>query len=122
MYEADFAEEHFISFVTSGDRLAGFVRLSLPAEHAPETKLGDLEHAGLIRELHVYGQSLPVGTEQMGAAQHTGLGTRLLLEAERVAKNKGYTRMAVISAIGTRGYYLGRGFERGAYYLVKSLG
>jgi elongator complex protein 3 len=121
-YEAHSAEEHFISFVTSDDRLAGFVRLSLPAEHAPDTKLADLDKAAVIREVHVYGQSLPVGTEQMGAAQHTGLGTRLLLEAERVAKSKGYARMAVISAIGTRGYYLERGFERGAYYLVKSLG
>jgi len=29
--------------------------------------------------------------------------------------------MAVISAIGTRPYYLDRGFERGELYLVKSL-
>jgi len=29
--------------------------------------------------------------------------------------------MAVISAIGTRLYYLDRGFKRGQYYLVKDL-
>jgi histone acetyltransferase (RNA polymerase elongator complex component) len=29
--------------------------------------------------------------------------------------------MAVISAVGTRGYYLERGYERGDYYLVKGL-
>ncbi|MCK6539510.1 MAG: GNAT family N-acetyltransferase, partial [Anaerolineales bacterium] len=68
---------------------------------------------------HVYGQSLPVGAEKEGAAQHAGLGTRLLEEAERVAKANGFERMAVISAVGTRGYYLGRGFERGELYLVK---
>jgi elongator complex protein 3 len=50
-----------------------------------------------------------------------GLGTRLLEEAERIAKENGFGRMAVISAVGTRGYYLGRGFERGEYYLVKKL-
>jgi len=29
--------------------------------------------------------------------------------------------MAVISAVGTREYYLERGFERGELYLVKNL-
>jgi histone acetyltransferase (RNA polymerase elongator complex component) len=29
--------------------------------------------------------------------------------------------MAVISAVGTRGYYLERGFARGDYYLVRDL-
>jgi elongator complex protein 3 len=69
----------------------------------------------------VYGQSLPVGAEQSGAAQHAGLGTRLLQEAERIALRSGYGRMAVISAVGTRGYYLERGFERGDHYLVKTI-
>jgi elongator complex protein 3 len=68
----------------------------------------------------VYGQSLPVGAEKQGAAQHTGLGTRLLEKAEAVAKASGFKRLAVISAIGTRGYYLDRGFERGELYLTKN--
>jgi elongator complex protein 3 len=121
VYEAGAAEEHFISFVTPEDRLAGFVRLSLPGEDSPETGLGDLDGAALIRELHVYGQSLPVGAEQAGAAQHAGLGTRLLREAEAIARTHRYQRLAVISAIGTRGYYLERGFERGEYYLLKTI-
>jgi elongator complex protein 3 len=121
VYEAEAAEEHFISYVTPDDKLAGFIRLSLPGADAPATGLGDLDGAALIREVHVYGQSLPVGAEKEGAAQHSGLGTRLLEEAERVAKKKGYTRMAVISAVGTREYYLERGFERGELYLTKDL-
>ncbi|MCX6036590.1 MAG: GNAT family N-acetyltransferase, partial [Chloroflexi bacterium] len=68
-----------------------------------------------------YGQSLAVGTEQSGAAQHTGLGTRLLAEADNLARANGYRRMAVIAAVGTRQYYLERGFERGELYLRKSL-
>jgi elongator complex protein 3 len=120
-YRAKAAEEHFISFVTPDDRLAGFIRLSLPGEGSPETGMADLEGAALIREVHVYGQSLPVGAEQAGAAQHAGLGTRLLQEAESVAKAHGYGRLAVISAIGTREYYLARGFDRGEYYLVKTI-
>lgn len=119
VYQAGAAEEHFISYVTPDDKLAGFVRLSLPGKDSPQTKIADLDGAALIREVHVYGQSLPVGAEKQGAAQHSGLGTRLLEEAERVAKEKGFNRMAVISAVGTRGYYLGRGFERGELYLTK---
>ena len=122
VYQAGAAEEHFISFVTPDDKLAGFVRLSLPGKESPRTGITDLDGAALIREVHVYGQSLPVGAEKDGAAQHVGLGTRLLEEAERIAQEKGFERMAVISAVGTRGYYLGRGFERGEYYLVKKLG
>jgi elongator complex protein 3 len=83
--------------------------------------LKDLEGAAIIREVHVYGQSLQVGKEQMGAAQHAGLGTRLLAEADRIAQEKGYRRMAVIAAVGTRLYYLERGFERGELYLTKNL-
>lgn len=122
IYPAGAAEEHFISFVTPDDKLAGFVRLSLPGRDSPQTGLSDLHEAALIRELHVYGQSLPVGAEKEGAAQHAGLGTRLLEEAERVAQANGFERMAVISAVGTRGYYLERGFERGELYLVKMIG
>jgi len=121
VYPAEFAEEHFISYITPEDQVAGFVRLSLPTPDAPNTGITDLDGAAIIREVHVYGQSLPVGAEQSGAAQHAGLGTRLLEVADQVAREKGYRRMAVISAVGTRLYYLERGFKRGDLYLVKSL-
>ena len=120
-YMAGSAKEHFISFVTPEDGLAGFIRLSLPAKDSALTGMSDLDGAALIREVHVYGQSLAVGAEQTGAAQHLGLGTRLLEEADNVARKNGFSRMAVISAIGTRHYYLDRGFERGEYYLIKNL-
>lgn len=119
--ETDTTEEHFISFVTPDDKVAGFLRLSLPTEKAPDIGIADLEEAAIIREVHVYGQSLEVGAEKRGSAQHVGLGTRLLEEADRIAVAHGFERMAVIAAVGTREYYLGRGFERGEYYLVKAL-
>ncbi|MFM8370636.1 MAG: elongator complex protein 3 [Chloroflexota bacterium] len=121
VYQAGKAEEHFISFITMDDGLAGFIRLSLPSNDSPETGMADLNGSALIREVHVYGQSLGVGVEKTGAAQHVGLGTRLLEEAERVAKEKGFEKLAVIAAVGTRQYYLDRGFERGDYYLVKKV-
>ena len=121
LYPTDSAEEHFLSFVTPGDKLAGFIRLSLPNENSPATGLADLDGAALIREVHVYGQSLAVGADREGSAQHVGLGTRLLAEAEAIARGRGFRHVAVISAVGTRGYYLERGFARGELYLVKSL-
>ncbi len=121
IYQADFAEEHFISFDTLEDKLSGFLRLSLPSSKAPATYLSDLDGAAIIREVHVYGQSLQVGQEHQGAAQHAGLGTRLLQKADDIARQRGYKRMAVIAAIGTRNYYLDRGFHRGVHYLVKDL-
>ncbi len=121
-YQAAQAEEHFLSFDTPDDRLAGFLRLSLPRCGAADPGIADLDGAALIREVHVYGQSLPVGHETEGAAQHIGLGTRLLQEAERLARAKGFRRLAVIAAVGTRQYYLNRGFRRGELYLVKDLG
>ncbi len=121
VYQAGAAEEHFISYVTPDDKLAGFIRLSLPGKDSPATTIADLDGAALIREVHVYGQSLQVGAEKEGAAQHAGLGTRLLEEAERIAKAAGFKKMAVIAAVGTRGYYLRRGFERGELYLVKQV-
>ena len=121
VYSTGGAEEHFLSFVTPQDRLAGFLRLSLPGDGSPVTGLDDLNQAAIIREVHVFGQSLAVGAEQNGAAQHAGLGTELLQRAEAIAIQKGFKRMAVISAVGTRLYYLERGFERGELYLVKKL-
>ncbi len=121
VYQAGGAEEHFLSFVTPDDKLAGFLRLSLPGSGSPPTAMEDLKQAALIREVHVFGQSLAVGEEQNGAAQHAGLGTQLLQQAEKIARQHGFQRLAVISAVGTRLYYLKRGFERGELYQVRSI-
>jgi len=88
-YPAAYAEEHFLHYLTPEGRIAGYLRLSLPGQEAPELGMDDLRGAALIREVHVYGQSLPVGSGQEGAAQHVGLGTRLLVEAERIAGAQG---------------------------------
>ncbi|MBA4384990.1 MAG: tRNA uridine(34) 5-carboxymethylaminomethyl modification radical SAM/GNAT enzyme Elp3, partial [Anaerolinea sp.] len=121
IYTPSQAEEHFISFNTPDDKLAGYLRLSLPTQDSPQLGWSDLQEAALIREVHVYGQSLAVGAEKTGAAQHIGLGTALLLEAEKIARSKGFSKMAVIAAIGTRLYYESRGFKRGEIYMIKDL-
>ncbi|MFN3309713.1 MAG: elongator complex protein 3, partial [Anaerolineales bacterium] len=121
VYSTDVSEEHFLSFVTEEDHLAGFLRLSLPRDHGETAFIDELKKAAIIREVHVYGQSVELGKEQLGAAQHSGLGTRLIQWAERIAHQRGYPKMAVIAAVGTRQYYLQRGFKRGELYLIKDL-
>ncbi len=120
VYHPAHAEEHFLSFDTPDDHLAGFLRLSLP-EDTHRTGMADLAGAAIIREVHVYGQSLEVGEEREGIAQHSGLGTRLIEAGEDIARAKGFKSLAVIAAVGTRAYYAGRGFSMGALYMVKDL-
>jgi elongator complex protein 3 len=122
VYTSNGCEEHFFSYNTPNDKLAGFLRLSLPGDEALDTGISDLKGAAVIREIHIFGQSLPVGLEKDGSPQHSGLGSALLSKAEGIAREKGFDRIAVISAVGTRGYYLDRGYERGELYLVKGLG
>jgi elongator complex protein 3 len=120
-YQAGGSQEHFLSFVTPDDRLAGFLRLSLPGLDCPATAMPDLDQAAIIREVHIYGQSLAVGAEEQGAAQHIGLGSRLIEYAQDLARSQGYPRLAVISAIGTRRYYQRLGFRHGELYMFMDL-
>ena len=59
VYNTGEADEHFLSFDTPEDRLAGFLRLSLPGETSPETGLDDLEGAALIRDCLLYTSPSP---------------------------------------------------------------
>jgi len=111
-YGTDVSSEQFLSFVTPAGRLAGFLRLSLPFAGA-EPVADELRGCAMIREVHVYGPALAPGTDSTGEAQHRGLGSRLIEEAKQRVWQAGYTRLAVISAIGTRGYYRKRGFTQG---------
>ena len=109
-YQTSCSEEVFLQFITEQRDLAAFLRLSLPTD-APLT--AELRDAAMVREVHVYGQALRLGEAAPGAAQHLGLGRRLLERAAELARRAGYARLAVISATGTRAYYRRRGFVDG---------
>ncbi len=117
-YDTDATRECFLSYVTPEDRLAGFLRLSLPrAEFEPP--IDELAGCAVVREVHVYGPALELGARDEDVAQHTGLGTQLLDEAQRIARHEGYQRLAVIAAVGTRPYYRERGFSLGHLYMSR---
>ncbi|MCO5196058.1 MAG: tRNA uridine(34) 5-carboxymethylaminomethyl modification radical SAM/GNAT enzyme Elp3, partial [Anaerolineae bacterium] len=116
-YDTDATVEHFLSYETADERIAGFLRLSLP--HSDQAlPLPELAGHAMIREVHVYGPALRIGRTTEGAAQHSGLGSQLIDHAKRIAYDAGFGRMAVISAVGTRGYYAKHGFQRDGLYMT----
>ena len=124
-YRSSGGRELFLSVEDAARRtLYAFLRLRLSASAGAGGVFPELERAALIRELHVYGQVIAVGddqTERRGTTQHVGLGTTLLLKAEHLALENGFTRIAVISGVGTRDYYRNRGFADAEHFLVKEL-
>ncbi len=121
-YQTDATTEHFLSYVTPQNKLAALLRLSLPSRDAPRDEvLNEVRDCAMVRELHVYGPALEVGAASHGEAQHAGLGRKLAEHAMRIAREAGYTRIAVISAIGTREYYRKLGFALGELYMAREL-
>ena len=127
-YTTAVSNEHFLQWVTTDNKIAGFCRLSLP--HWDKLTSGTCDVSvdellvqpgqAMIRELHVYGQALSLGSEGM-SAQHQGLGQKLLAKASSIAADEGYTSLNVISSIGTRAYYRAQGFTDADLYQQKAL-
>ena len=127
-YTTAVSDEHFLQWVTADNKIAGFCRLSLP--HWDKLTAGSCDvtanellvqpSQAMIRELHVYGQALSLGSEGM-SAQHQGLGQKLLAKASSIAADAGYTSLNVISSIGTRAYYRAQGFTDAGLYQQKIL-
>lgn len=128
VYTTAVSDEHFLQWVTANNKIAGFCRLSLP--HWDKLTAGACDVTAnellvqpgqaMIRELHVYGQALSLGSEGM-SAQHQGLGQKLLAKASFIAAEAGYTSLNVISSIGTRAYYRAQGFSDAGLYQQKAL-
>ncbi len=130
-YETTKTFEKFLSYNTidkssesrPGSKLLGFLRLSIPKDKGHY--LDELNNSAIIREVHVYGQALGIhdisNQDLEKSAQHLGIGTKLLIKAEKIAKDNGFDRLSVISGIGTREYYKKRGFIIQNLYQTKIL-
>lgn len=124
-YETAMSTEYFLQWVTPEKKIAGFLRLSLPLQDyirscieqstADEKVFPIQENEAMIREVHVYGTV--AGLHKTGkGAQHLGLGKQLIKTAASIAEEHGYSKLNVISSVGTREYYRKQGFVDNGLY------
>ena len=137
-YDASDGREIFLQYVSSDKKkLFALLRLrilfgsSTPKKGVELPKSGNdklykilpvLKDAALIREVHTYGKMTQINEKDSKSPQHIGLGKKLLLEAERIAKEEYQLKKSVvISGIGVRNYYRKAGYKLKNTYLVKNL-
>jgi ELP3 family radical SAM enzyme/protein acetyltransferase len=104
--------------------LVGFLRLRLEKNDDGLDYLPVLKGTAKVRELHVYGKMVPSYLSKIleSNTQHKGIGTKLMQTAEYIAIKNHYTKMAVISGVGVRGFYRNKlGYYNEDNYMVRSL-
>ena len=72
-YEASDGHEYFIQMIDLSDRtIFGLLRLRVPSQYFSAEKhfIEELENAALIREIHVFGDQIPVGFTGDHSGQH----------------------------------------------------
>jgi elongator complex protein 3 len=121
-YSAANGAEVFLSLeIPRYSKILGFLRLRKTANpHRKELKQGT---SAIVREIHIYGPMLNVGSRiEDRSFQHRGYGAQLMQEAERIAIEEfGVLKLSVISAIGTREYYKRLGYQNDGPYMSKVL-
>jgi len=103
--------------------LYGFLRLRIDPQPGGDF-VPEINNCALIREVHVYGQSLGVGVESTASQspQHRGYGRQLMATAEMLALTHGFRKTAVIAGVGTREYYKNKcGYYLDQHYMKKFL-
>ena len=98
----------------------GFCRLRL-VDNEYISYMKDIVGCGLIRELHVYGLVAPKVNNDEKKAQHSGIGKKLMRQAEWIAITNGYFKIAVISGIGVQDYYRKLGYSLQSTYMIKEI-
>jgi len=121
-YVASDGKEIFLQYTsTDKKKLFALLRLRI-SENSNDHFIPVLKNAALIREVHTYGKLTKIDAKDSSSPQHIGLGKKLLLEAERIAKEEyGLEKIVVISGVGVRGYYRKSGYRLQDSYMAKSL-
>ena len=122
-YEAASGREIFLSFEDERETLFGLLRMRIQSKNIAGIEKVENNNLAVIRELHVYGPEVSLGQRDTAAAQHKGLGRKLLLEAESIAGEEFKAPIiAVLSGVGARNYYRSDfGYSLKCGYMVKKL-
>lgn len=124
-YDASDGKEIFLSFEDPKRKnLLALLRLRIPSQILKKDKhfLPILNNSAIIREVHSYGEVVPIGEKSTKATQHRGLGKKLIKEAEKIVSNEFHIqKIAVISGIGAREYYRKLGYKLQDEYMIKNL-
>ena len=119
-YRGNEGDDYFIAYESYDLRaLFGFIRLRIVDLENNMTKFDVLKNRGLVRELHVYGDTTAVNTYDKRGCQHTGIGKGLLLLAEKKTMEHGLYGIVVISGEGVKEYYEKRGYKEVDTFMIK---
>ena len=119
-YYGNEGHEYFIAYESFDLRaLFGFIRLRIVEEENNEIIFDVLKKRGLIRELHVYGDTTAVNSFDKNGCQHTGIGKGLLKYAEIKTMENGLYGIVVISGEGVKEYYEKKGYKEIDTFMVK---
>ena len=119
-YYGNEGNDYFISYESYDERaLFGFIRLRIVEEKNNMTKFEILKKRGLIRELHVYGDTTAVSSFDKNGCQHTGIGGGLLELAEIKSMEHGLYGIVVISGEGVKEYYEKKGYKEVDTFMIK---
>lgn len=119
-YYGNEGTDYFISYESYDERaLFGFIRLRIVEEKNNMTKFEILKKRGLIRELHVYGDTTAVSSFDKNGCQHTGIGGSLLELAEIKSMEHGLYGIVVISGEGVKEYYEKKGYKEVDTFMIK---
>lgn len=122
-YEASGGRELFLQYVSEDmNELYALLRLRVPSDKNSSHPIICLRNAAIIREVHTYGKMTGIGKSDNTSPQHTGLGKKLVREAERITNHEfGMKKIVVISGVGVRDYYRKLGYRLKDSYMVKYL-
>jgi len=97
----------------------GFLRLRIDPTPGGDF-VPEINNCGIIREVHVYGISSEVGTNNDLSSQHKGIGQKLIKTAEDIIQKYGLNKVAIIAGIGAREYYKNKcGYNLKEHYMIK---
>ena len=119
-YRGNGGDDYFIAYESYDTKaLFGFIRLRIVDQNKNMTIFSILKNRGLIRELHIYGNTTAVSSFAKNGCQHTGIGKGLLKCAERKTMENGLYGIVVISGEGVKEYYEKRGYREVDTFMVK---